>query len=324
MDRNEQIEVLVPAEFEGERVDRFLASSLELDMSRNYIQKLIGEGLLKVNDGTVKSSYRCREDDRVTLFIPAPEELKLIPWEADLDFLYRDDHVAVINKPAGMLVHPGAGNRERTLVNALVHHFDSLPIIGGEYRPGIVHRLDRDTAGVMVIALTEKAHRSLSRDFAERNIEKRYLALVTGRRNRPEGMIELPLGRHPKYGHKMTVRDDGREARTGFRVVLSWEGRGEVFTALEVNLHTGRTHQIRVHLSATGTPVVADPIYSKKWKKYREDRLMLQSMRIAFMHPVEKKRMTFSVPPADHIRRFLVRWEGPPPEDFLDSLKNDS
>jgi 23S rRNA pseudouridine1911/1915/1917 synthase len=176
----------------------------------------------------------------------------------------------------------------------------------------------------MVVALTEKAHRNLSRNFAERNIEKRYLALVTGRRNRPQETIELPLGRHPKYGHKMTVRDDGRGAKTGLRVAYSWEGKGEVFTALEVDLYTGRTHQIRVHLSATGTPVVADPIYSKKWKKYREDRLMLQAMMISFLHPATGEQMTFTAPLADHIRRFLAKWEGPSPEKVSEKLKNGS
>jgi 23S rRNA pseudouridine1911/1915/1917 synthase len=304
MNYEEKVSVTVLEEYAGERVDRFLTAMLEEHLSRSFLKKLIAKEHVTIDGRPVKASYKCKVDEEITLFFPEPEHTDLEPWDHPLDIIHSDDYITVLNKEPGLVVHPGAGNRDETLVNALLYFYPDLPVIGGEYRPGIVHRLDRDTAGIMVTARTNGAHEKLTAAFAQRKVKKNYYALVSGKRE-IKGEIDLPIGRHPKYGQKMTIRDDGRNARTGYKTITQWNSDGEVFSLLDVTLYTGRTHQIRVHLSSTGTPIVGDPIYSKRWKKYKVPFLLLQSYFLGFEHPYSGEFATYRAPMAPHIQAYV-------------------
>lgn len=299
--------ILVPEESDGERIDRFLALSLEADLSRSYIQKLIRDGHILLAGNPTKSNYRVRTDDEITITIPEASQLEMEAKDIPLDIVYEDTEVAVINKKPGMIVHPGHGSHDETLVHALLYHLDDLSGIGGVERPGIVHRLDRDTAGLMVIAKSDHAHRHLITEFAERRVVKEYDAVVVGKPLKEKELIDLPIGRHRKYRQKMTVTEDGREARTEYRVVRVWHTSDGVFTLLRIRIYTGRTHQIRVHLSALGYPIVGDPIYSKKWEKYRVPFLLLAATRLSFTHPDDGRDMTFRIPMPEHMVQFMDR-----------------
>ena len=297
----------VPEDNSNERIDVFLAEALELNMSRSYIQKLIKQDHILVNGLGVKQNYRLKTDDLVTVTIPEPEKLELEPENIPLQFIYEDTHLAVIRKPAGMVVHPGNGNWEHTLVNALLYHLNDLSSIGGVARPGIVHRLDRDTEGLMVIAKTDAAHQKLTSDFAERRVYKEYTTIISGKPHQKNGTIDSPIGRHPKYGHKMTVLPTGREAITEYELVQLWHTRDGVFSRLKVIIHTGRTHQIRVHCASLGLPVIGDPIYSKKAARYRVDHLLLAAVKLSFNHPVSDEKLEFSIDIPEHIQKFMNR-----------------
>lgn len=305
----EHIEISVPEEGELERIDRFLTRSLEMDLSRSLIQRLIREERIVVNGAVVKPNHRLHTDDIVAISFPEPETLDLEPQNIPLDILYQDGDLAVINKPAGLVVHPGPGNSDGTLVNALLYHLKDLSSIGGVERPGIVHRLDKDTAGVMVIAKTDRAHRALSEAFAGRTVTKRYVALATDKPPREHCIIDSPIGRHPRYRHKMCIRDDGREAVTELFLKKVYHTHSGVFSLFDVLIHTGRTHQIRVHLSSAGLPVVGDPIYSRKWEKHRVPYLLLASVLLEFEHPATGKRVRFEIEPPEHITEFIKRLE---------------
>ncbi|HSV97685.1 MAG TPA: RluA family pseudouridine synthase [Spirochaetota bacterium] len=305
----EHIEIIIPGEGELERIDRFLSQSLEMDLSRSLIQHLIRDGHITVNGAPVKPNYRLKTDDAVLIAFPKPEKLDLEPQDIPLDILFEDDQLAVINKPAGLVVHPGPGNSDGTLVNALLHHLRDLSSIGGVERPGIVHRLDKDTAGVMVIAKTDLAHRFLSEAFAGRTVVKRYVAVTAGKPKADHLVIDSPIGRHPKYRHKMSIRGDGRAAVTELFLKNIYHTQTGVYSVFDVVIHTGRTHQIRVHLSSTGLPVIGDPIYSKKWEKYRVPHLLLASVYLEFNHPATGKPMCFGIDPPEHIVAFIKRLE---------------
>lgn len=306
---SELYEITAPEEYSGQRVDVFLAHALEINLSRSYIQKLIKRGDILANGAPIKQNYRIRTDDIILITIPEPERLTLEPQNIPLDILYEDDSIAVINKPPGMVVHPGAGNLDGTMVNALLFHLDGLSSIGGTERPGIVHRLDKDTAGIMVIAKNDRAHRFLTDEFASRAVVKKYIAVAVGRPPEAHGIINGPIGRHPKYRHKMTIRPDGREAVTEYTLKKIWNYDSALYSMLEIALHTGRTHQIRVHLSSVGLPIVGDPIYSKKWEKYRVPYLLLASVYLEFIHPSSGKAMKFSIAIPEHIDTFIKKLE---------------
>ncbi|MBN2160674.1 MAG: RluA family pseudouridine synthase [Spirochaetes bacterium] len=306
---NDIIEITVPAENNLERIDRFLPSSLEIDLSRSYIQKLIRGGRITVNGRTTRPNYKVKTDDAVVVEIPEPEPLDLVPEDVPLEIVYQDPSVAVINKQPGLVVHPGPGNWSHTLVNGLLFHVKDLSSIGGVARPGIVHRLDKDTSGLMVIAKDDASHAFLTAEFSARRVRKKYTAMVAGKPRTESGTIDLPIARHRKYRHKMSVDERGREAVTEYRVKKVWNGRLGVFTLLEINLHTGRTHQIRVHLSAIGIPIVGDPIYSKKWEKYRVPYLLLASTGLEFTHPRDRRQMVFSAEMPPHMLRFIDKIE---------------
>lgn len=224
-----------------------------------------------------------------------------------LEIIYQDEHIAVINKQPGLVVHPGPGNYESTMVSALMFHIKALPASGDPQRPGIVHRLDRDTAGLMVIAKTDDAYKGLVNQFSAREVEKRYTAIVSGKPASEHAVINRPVGRHKKYRQKMTVTDDGREAITEYTVSRIWHLQTGTFSMLNIKIHTGRTHQIRVHLSSMGNPIVGDRIYSKKRDKYKVPFMLLASTNLGFVHPVTGQRMTFTVKLPEHLADFIEK-----------------
>ncbi|OGB92079.1 MAG: pseudouridine synthase, partial [candidate division NC10 bacterium RIFCSPLOWO2_02_FULL_66_22] len=271
----------------GQRLDVFLAGVSGL--SRARIQGLIAGGHVLVGGRPQKPRHRVSAGEAIQLCIPPATPLGLVPEAIPLDVLHEDDDLIVLNKPAGMVVHPGAGRTSGTLVHALLAHCKTLPGIGGAERPGIVHRLDRDTSGVLVVAKTEAAHQSLSRQFKERVVKKQYLALVHGEVRQDSGRIEAAIGRREHDRKRMGVREHGgRQARTAYQVIRRLPG----MTVLGLDLETGRTHQIRVHLSHIGHPVVGDQVYGGRRERSRSPvpgprarRQMLHAWRLGFHHP---------------------------------------
>ena len=289
----EQVSFTVPDSGGGERLDSALFSfSGGRVPSRSRAAGLIREGLVRVNGAPAeKSGLRVQAGDRVDCALPAPKPDANLPQDLPLRVLYQDDYIAVVVKPAGMVVHPAAGNPDGTLVNALLYHLDNLSGIGGEARPGIVHRLDKDTSGVMLVAKCDEAHLSLSGQWARHTVEKHYRAVVWGHMKEKEGRIDRPIARSKTDRKKMAVDPAGREAVTLWRVLEEYPRS----TLLDVHILTGRTHQIRVHMSSLGHPVLGDPIYGKTHVK-DAGRLMLHAYSIAFDHPKTGERMVFTAP----------------------------
>jgi len=274
------VDLTVPSEFAGLRLDRFLANQLPR-FSRSRIQQLIRQGNVRLNGRLAKPRDLVRTGDNVRLTEPPIEKIEAEPEPIPLEVLFEDDDLLVLNKPPGLVVHPGAGHREHTLVNALLHHCSTLSGIGGKERPGIVHRLDKDTSGCLVVAKTDEAHRGLSDQFAARTVEKVYLALVFGKLKKRAGVIEEKIGRHPVHRQRMSVvSSTGRAARTTYRVVRS----GENSSLVECRLHSGRTHQIRVHLHHLGHPLLGDNVYASK-RAGNYSRQMLHAWKLGFRHP---------------------------------------
>jgi len=256
-------------------------------------------------DGRVaaKAGERLAGGERLRVLIPAPEPAAPLPEALPLRIVYEDADMLVVDKPAGMPVHPGPGHGGRTLVNALLAHCPDLPGIGGVQRPGIVHRLDKDTSGLILVAKTEKAHRGLTGQLAERRIEKTYLALVEGRLEPKEALIDAPIARDPNNRKRMMVRSaGGREARTAYRA-RAYYGDGPGFTYLEASPFTGRTHQIRVHLASLGHPVVGDAVYGRPSKLV--GRQFLHAWRLALAHPADGRELRFEAPLPDDLRAAL-------------------
>ncbi|MEW5768048.1 MAG: RluA family pseudouridine synthase [bacterium] len=283
----------IPAQWVNQRLDHFLKE--HFDFSRAYIQQLIRAGHIRVGTQKVKSSYHLKAGDKIVChFPPPPEDFKLQPEPIPLDILYEDEDVIVVNKPAGMVVHPATSVRSGTLVNALLHHCGRLSEVGiSADRPGIVHRLDKDTSGVLVVAKTNEAYWDLVNQFASRTINRVYLALVHGIVREEEGEIDMPIGHHIRDRKKMGVATRrGKEAITRFKV----RGRFSDFTLLEIKLGTGRTHQIRVHLSYIHHPVVGDATYGPKRKQLSLKRQALHARSLGFVHPKTKEYMEFVTP----------------------------
>lgn len=273
----------------GVRFDHFLIPRME-GFSRVRLQALIGSGHAQINGRTVRSSRILRAGDEVEVSVPAaPQPSIYAAQDLPLDILYEDDALLVLNKPPGLVVHPGAGNADGTLVNALLHHCVGLSVVGGVERPGIVHRLDKETSGCMVVAKSDAAHHSLSSQFSGRKVEKTYLAVVEGTPRMPHGTINAPIGRHPVHRQKMAVGERGREALTLYRVLASHDRHALV----ECRPRTGRTHQIRVHLKHLGHPVAGDPIYGRR---NAHPRHLLHAWKITFGHPDDGRLMSFTAP----------------------------
>ena len=246
-------------EEENIRLDSYIARKYK-DLSRTMIQKLIENGEILVNGQKKKMSYKVNINDEISINIPEPEKTDLKPQDIPLDIVYEDNDIIVVNKPKGMVVHPANGNPDGTLVNAIMAiSKNSLSGIGGKIRPGIVHRLDKDTSGIIIVAKNDKAHINLSKQIKDREVKKIYIALVKGAVNENEATIDMPIGRSTKDRKKMAVRKDGKQAITHFKVLKRYLN----YTLLEVKIDTGRTHQIRVHMAEIGHPVVGDIVYSK-------------------------------------------------------------
>ncbi|HEX6989696.1 MAG TPA: RluA family pseudouridine synthase [Bacillota bacterium] len=295
--------IRVPEEWDGARLDRFLAGQAELDLSRSQIQRLIRSGDVTVDGQPGKPAHPLQAGQEVMVFVPPPPPPLLLPESFPIDVVYEDDDVLVINKPRDLVVHPAPGHETGTLVNALLAYSDDLSLVAGSARPGIVHRLDKDTTGLMLVAKTDAAHRTLGAELKRRLIERRYLALVHGVPDAGHGMIDAPIGRHPEDRKRMAVRHDGRSAWTEFWVR---ECFGEVFALLECKLYTGRTHQIRVHLAYIGHPVAGDPMYGPRQTLGGLGGQALHAYRLAFTHPRTRERMTFTCPPPEDFRQALA------------------
>ncbi len=301
--------ITVPADSGGLRLDRFLVSVLP-ERSRSQIQRLIKDGHVHIGSQEAKANHAVKVGEHVHIDIPEPVEATPQPEALPLPILYQDADVIVVDKPAGMVVHPAAGHASGTLVNALLHHVDDLSGIGGEKRPGIVHRLDRGTSGLMVVAKHDAAHMELARQFRDREVEKEYIALVwgdvhTGRR------IDAPIGRDPENRKKMSAR--ARRARSAVTRITRTQPIGPALTLAHVAIHTGRTHQIRVHLNAIGHPIVGDPLYGGVRRRVPADvravlqleRPFLHAARLAFTHPIAGRRLEFESPLPDDLQRVL-------------------
>jgi len=327
----EQFEFIVSAEHAGSRLDRFLAASLP-DLSRTRIQSLMDEGRVRVDHAVRKPSHRVALGEVVAVEIPPPPPPGVQPEEIPLAILYEDADIAVIDKPANLVVHPGAGADAGTMVAALLHHFggaDGLSAVGGPLRPGIVHRLDKGTSGALVIARTDAAHKNLVEQFRDRQVEKTYVALLHGKLKGESGRLDMPIARDLRRRSRMTARRrEGREARTDWRVRL----RLGAFTFVEADLHTGRTHQIRVHFSALGSPVVGDTLYGAP----RQERVgatllpqlgrnFLHAARLAFVHPRTGKPMSFRAPLPPDLTDYLrsAGRAAEVPSDLIDAALKD-
>jgi len=290
-----------PSSGADQRLDLFLADIIKV-LSRSQIQKLIEEGRVKINGQIQKSSHKLKVGDKVEIEydLAVPEEIQ--PEKIPLDVLHKDDHLIVIVKPSGMVVHPGAGVRERTLVNALLYHFPDLEGVGPKERPGIVHRLDKETSGVMIIARSQMAYQSLRHQFRRREVEKIYIGLVWRRMPQAKGKITWAVGRHPRRGERFSIKTKKpRQAETRYSILKQ---RGE-FTLLEIKPITGRTHQIRVHLAAAGHPLVGDRRYGGHKGKFRGLRLFLHAACLSLTHPETGKKIAFSSPLPSELKNFL-------------------
>jgi 23S rRNA pseudouridine1911/1915/1917 synthase len=276
------------------RLDRFLANKLP-EYSRSRLQQLVRTGFVRLNGATTRPRHLVRSGDKIELTEAPLEKIDNQPEPIPLEVLFEDKDIIVINKPPGLVVHPGAGHRQHTLVNALLSHCPTLSGIGGKERPGIVHRLDKETSGCLVVAKNDWAHRELSRQFAERWIEKIYLALVAGKLRKAAGVIEEKIGRHPVHRQRMSVASArGRPAKTDYRIVCS----GDQASLVECRLYSGRTHQIRVHLHHLGHPVLGDKVYAAHLAK-NFPRHMLHAWKLGFRHPCSGESKSFEAPLPD-------------------------
>lgn len=292
--------LVVSPEQAGERIDRFL-SGRGLGISRAQVQRLILGGQVRIGGLTVKPHCRVRAGQEVVVVVPEPAPASALPEPIPLDIVYEDADLLVLNKPAGLVVHPAAGARSGTLVNALLHHCRDLSGIGGVERPGIVHRLDKGTSGLMIVAKSDEAHRHLSQQIKARRVKRQYVALVTGKLERSRGRVEAPIGRHPIQRTRMAVTPRwGRPAATQYEVLRIV---GD-FSFLRLTLETGRTHQIRVHMAHLGYPVAGDPVYGRRRQARRMaggegidlQRPFLHAYRLEFEHPRSRKMMVFEIP----------------------------
>jgi len=332
MDNVEQIQIIVKKKHRSGRLDKYLVSRLQ-DFSRSFIQKLIKDGSVRVNSIAVKNSYEIKLSDVISIQLLKRDDDKIVPENIPLDIIYEDEYLIVLNKSPDMVVHPARGHTAGTLVNALAYHYNNLSSANGPLRPGIVHRLDRDTSGVILAIKDEKVHRHLALQFEKREIKKEYVAVIKGETELDSDRIDLPIGKDRKFRKKMSIRHDtGKEAVSVFEVIERFPG----YTLVKIIPETGRTHQIRVHMRTIGHPIVADSDYGNSDVCYLDDilksisktemhklakiqelwnntdkpiinRQALHAYKINFLHPVFNKRMEFTAePPEDMLNLIMI------------------
>lgn len=291
----------------GSRIDVFIAENID-DLSRSGVQRLIEEGYVKLNGAPVKANYKLREKDIIDVEVPEAKTVEILPENIPLDILYEDKDVIIVNKPQGMVVHPAPGHTTGTLVNALMYHCgDELSGINGEKRPGIVHRIDKDTSGVLMIAKNDMAHQSLAEQLADHSITRKYNAIVFNGFQEDEGTVDQPIGRNPLDRKKMAVtQKHSRRAVTHYRVL---ERMGN-FTLIEAQLETGRTHQIRVHLTFIGHPLLGDTVYGPKKQPFHLEGQALHARVLGFIHPSTGQYMEFEAPLPENYEKLLMRLKG--------------
>ena len=293
--------IFVDENDENKRLDSFL-SEITPDLSRSKIQSLIKNGGVKLNDEAKKPSYKLKENDKIEFELPQDEEIKIEPQNIPLEIVYEDENMLVVNKPSGMLTHPTAIERENTLVNALLYHFGgNLSDINGVFRRGILHRLDRNTSGLLMIAKNNKAHEFLANQIKEHTITKKYRAVVKGVVEKDEFEIDSPIGRNPNQPHKMAVREDGKPSKTIVKILERFKDA----TYLELTLVTGRTHQIRVHMKSINHPVYNDTLYGAGQGKVKTKEQVLQSYYLRFTKPFGDEIIELEIEPDDKIQKVL-------------------
>ena len=285
----------------GERIDKYLSMNIE-GKSRSFMQGLIDSESIKVNNKVAKSNYKLKKNDLVEVIMPDPIELDVKPEKIDLNIIYEDKDIIILNKPQGVVVHPAPGNYSGTLVNGLLYHCNDLSGINGVIRPGIVHRIDKDTSGVLVIAKNDEAHNALAEQFKVHSIKREYYALVEGRFNKLEGSIDKPLGRNKKDRLKMAIVEDGKRAVTHYKVLEQYNNNTSLIKCI---LETGRTHQIRVHMASIGHPLVGDPIYGAKKQKFKVKGQVLHAKTLGFIHPSTKEYMEFDSELPEYYKELL-------------------
>lgn len=298
---NEVVFEITP-EMEGERIDKCISNYVET-LSRSYIQKIIKEGKAYINDAPVKSNYKVRVDDKVQFTIPDCEEPDIPPQDIPLDIIYEDKDVLIVNKPKNMVVHPAPGHYEGTLVNAIMYHcHNDLSGINGVLRPGIVHRIDKDTTGSLIICKNDEAHRKIAEQLKEHSITRKYRAIVYGRISNDEGVVNAPIGRHPTDRKKMAINErNGKPAITHYKVLE----RFEKYTYIECQLETGRTHQIRVHMTSIGHPLLGDEVYGNAKCPFKLEGQTLHAMTIGFIHPSTNQYVEYEAPLPEYFERLL-------------------
>ncbi len=303
----EKFDLIIEKEFAGLRIDKYLSDELK-GTSRSYIQKLLENGEVTVNDKQVKANYKLREKDMIQVTLPDPEELKLEPEDISLSILYEDDHLLVVDKPKGMVVHPAAGHLSGTLVHALLYHCkDQLSGINGVARPGIVHRIDQNTTGALVICKTDVTHRDLAEQLKVHSITRRYRAIVHGNVREDTGTIHTTIGRDPKDRKKMAPNvPNGKDAITHYTVLERFGN----YTYMEFQLETGRTHQIRVHMKSIGHPILGDDIYGPTKSPFKLEGQTLHAMVLGFIHPITREYMEFSAPLPEYFEKLLIKLRG--------------
>lgn len=290
------------AEHSGERIDRFLSGNLEA-LSRSYIQKLLKESRILVNNNTVKANYKILKGDQIDIQIPEPEILDIRPENIPLDILYEDDDILIVNKPKGMVVHPSPGHYNHTLVNAVLYHCgDRLSGINGVLRPGIVHRIDMDTTGSLLICKNDHAHQILAEQLKDHSITRKYQAVVYGNLKADSGTVDAPIGRHPIDRKKMSTKSlHGKRAVTHFAVLERFGN----YTYIECTLETGRTHQIRVHMASVGHPILGDTVYGPARCPFRLQGQTLHAKTLGFVHPSTGEYMEFDAPLPEYFSALL-------------------
>lgn len=285
----EELNFIINEEHKSERLDKYLSNVIE-GRSRSFFKNLIDNGEVTVNGNIQKGSYKLDVNDSVSVTMPEPIALDVVPENIDLDIVYEDEDLVVINKPKGMVVHPAPGVYTGTLVNGLLYHCKNLSGINGVIRPGIVHRIDKDTTGIIVVAKNDESHTFLSEQFKEHSIKREYYALVEGRFMKTEGSIDKPIGRHKRDRIKMAIVPDGKRAVTHYEVLEQYDNGTSL---VKCRLETGRTHQIRVHMASISHPLVGDTVYGLKKQRYKLEGQVLHAKTLGFIHPTTKEYMEF-------------------------------